>query len=163
MLGQDGRTMDVVDTTTNYVVATGVPADRASSVQQQFESGAGGNIALFANSIPASRAFDALVAPSPNKDDIIYHELYDGGALTTTVANNPTLFLQPAVGNIFNSNMPGNGRLNNDQRFFMIGIRWELENNDATNPLDIVDVKECFRLGTYQFWVGEKIYNSQYL
>ena len=161
LLGQDG-TYQIVDASdANRVVATGVPSSEVNAAVQQFEA-KGSDIRLFANSIPSAFTFDKLVVPDQASNDIVYHEFYDSSALTTAAVNQPTLFKQPAA-DIYNSNLPGNGRLDNAQRFFQIGIRFELENNDATNPLDIVDVKECFRLGTYQFWVGEKIYNSSKL
>lgn len=142
------------------VVQPGQSAAEAAAINSvQFTAG-GPTINLYSSQIPSAATLDHNLVPVSNAVDIMYHEFYDSAALTSAAANTPTLFQQPAIANVYNSNMPGNGRLDNNQRFWMVGIRWELENNDTSNPLDYVDVKETYRLGTYQFWVGEKYYNA---
>lgn len=117
-------------------------------------------IPLYNNSIPSPAFFDSLTVPDQSKMNILYQEFYDSFALTSAAANSSQLFLTPQA-NIYNGNLKGNGTLNNNERFFKIGNRFELENNDTTNPLDVVDVVQTFRLGTHRFNVGsDKIYNA---
>ena len=141
-----------------------VPASQVSapdSRNQVFvQNTSGGDIRLFQGAIPNPSNFDNLTIPYQSATDIIYHEFYDSAALTSAAANTGKLFLQPQTAP-YNGNLNGNGVLSNNERFFMIGIRSELENNDTTNPLDIVDVVQTYRLGTYTFNLGSsKFYNA---
>jgi hypothetical protein len=170
LLGQDSANpgnVIVVDAATNRKVSVPPEALVVDSVgavvgvQDAYVQSRNSNeIRLFNNAIPSPAQFDSLTVPDQGSMNIIYHEFYDSAALTSAAANSGTLFLTPQS-QIFNGNLKGSGTLSNNERFFMIGMRFELENNDTTNPLDIVDVVQTFRLGTYQFKVGsDRTYNS---
>lgn len=167
LLGQDPTDsrkvviLDMADGQQKSVPTDSVgPADANGNVYVQQGTS---DIRLFQGSIPNPNNFDNLTVPYQSATNIIYHEFYDSAALTSAAANSGRLFLQPQTA-IYNGNLNGNGVLSNNERFFMIGIRAELENNDTTNPLDIVDVVQTFRLGTYAFNLGsQKIYNSSKL
>lgn len=131
-----------------------------AEVNRFLQTGGSNVINLFANSIPSPVDFDKLLVPYQNTTDIITHEFFDSAALTSAAANTPRLFLTPQT-SLFNGNLTGNGVLSNNERFFMVGIRFELENDDTTNPLDIVDVVQTFRRGTQTFNLGSAKYYNQ--
>jgi len=167
LLGQDPTDSDrVIVYDQGSKTQISVPADQVSNPDAAgnvFVQSTNGDIRLFNSSIPNATTFDSLTVPYQQATDIITHEFYDSGALTSAAANTGRLFLNPQQ-NPYNGNLNGNGVLSNNERFFMIGIRHELENNDTTNPLDIVDVVQTYRLGTYSFFLGSsKFYNQSKL
>lgn len=143
-----------------------VSADQVSNPDTNgnvFVQSSNGDIRLFNSAIPNATTFDSLTVPYQQATDIITHEFFDSAALTSAASNSGRLFLNPQQ-QPYNGNLNGNGVLSNNERFFMIGIRHELENNDTTNPLDIVDVVQTFRLGYYSFYLGSsKFYNQSKL
>jgi len=136
-------------------VIKAVPAGEVN----RFVQGPGNSIGLFQNSIPNPNSFDALTIPYMQATDIIYHKFYDSVALTSAAANTGRFFLTPQSA-IYNGNLTGNGVLSSNERFFMVGIRFTLENNDTTNPLDFVDCYQTWRLGTHSFQLAQKSYNQ---
>lgn len=167
LLGQDPTDADrVIVYDQGSKTQISVPADQVSNPDAAgnvFVNSVNGDIRLFNSSIPNATTFDSLTVPYQQATDIITHEFYDSAALTSAAANTGRLFLNPQQ-NPYNGNLNGNGVLSNNERFFMIGIRHELENNDTTNPLDIVDVVQTYRLGTYSFFLGSsKFYNQSKL
>jgi hypothetical protein len=176
LLGQeaviDERAVDTstiipaVDKTTGEPVDLYVPGGRVDLVTPAvadqanvYVASTGNEISLFTSKIPTANQFDQFTIPYQDSTDIITHRLYDSAALTSAAANSGSLFNQ-IQSSIYNGNMTVAGMLGSNDRFFLIGIRFELENNDASNPLDVVDVKETFRLGTYSFTLGSKDYAS---
>lgn len=163
LLGQDAVTGTYIVQLDNGQKVS-VPADIVMSTTPGARPSVGSpvvidTIKLFANAIPNPAVFDSLTVPMMGAVDIISHEFYDSAAVTSAAANSIRLFITPQ-GSIFNGNLTVSGTLGNNERFFMTGIRFELENNDTTNPLDIVDVVQTFRLGTHYFQVGQKSYNQ---
>jgi hypothetical protein len=159
-LGADAATGEVIFQADDGSIQR-APAGAAVPAMDAFVERSGSNsIPLFTNSIPSPVDFDKFTYPTGNVD-IVFQEFFDSALVTSAAANTPNLFISPANTLAYNSNFYGTGgAFPNLERFLCVYIRFELENNDASNPLDVVDVKETFRLGTYSINIGQKSYND---
>jgi len=115
-------------------------------------------ILLYNNVIPAPKLFDTLVIKQGDAD-IIWQEYYDSVPLVSGTALNVKLFQNPKD-NPINGNFTQNARLQGDERFLITSIRFELEADSTSAPMDAVDIKETFRLMYYRAWVLNKPYND---
>src|ERR1700690_1980114 len=122
-------------------------------------------ISLFSNVIPAPDNFGSLLTPYPGQKDIIWKTFYDSVVLTTGVGQQYQFFVQPAsTQGFWRSNFTGanGGVLPGNNQLLAFSIRFGLY-NDAATPLDVVKLKEIFRLSYMTFNVQDKYYDDAML
>lgn len=156
VIGTDGR-VKAVDPSTGAVVDIGpMPGTRGPAALVP-----GQGIMLNNSTIPAPGNFDSYLEPNPDMVDVIWKKYWDSVALTSASAQQWNAFQQPANSNAFNSNLYGaNGTLQGTEKFWITSVRFEVENDSTSSPLNVVVVKEILRQAYYQFIIQNKPYND---
>lgn len=135
------------------------PQGQKTGQKLMFNQTASGGIILNPNIMPSLAELRAQVTPGITLVDVIHKRYWDSVALNSAVAQNWNAFVTPANANYYNSNLFGsNGQLQGSEAMVVTSVRFEVENDSTTNPLNEVLVKEIFRQAYATFIIMNKSY-----
>jgi len=118
-----------------------------------------GNIITNNNLLPGYDQVASYLRPQAESIDLTWKTIYDDVALNSAANQSYNFFQNPNNTNQFDSNViGGQGQLPGQEAMIVRGVKFTIENDVTTAPLNMVTVKEILRQMYWQIWVGNKFY-----